>query len=216
MAPLFTPAADTALRAVFATVLGVPVLGVGLLLVATRTPLGTGAFTPLQQPVQFDHRHHTDDEGITCNYCHGLAWSSPRAGVPPTSVCMGCHAQIWNESLRLEPVRASYFEDAAIPWQRVHRLPDFTFFNHAIHVHKGVGCVTCHGRVDTMALVYQAQPLTMGWCVECHRNPAPHLRPLSEITNMTWQPPENAKALGQRLKEEYDVNPRTTCNTCHR
>ena len=216
MAALFKPGMDSKLRAGLAAVLGLPVVLVVLLMLLAHTPLARGALEPREQPVQFDHRHHVGDEGIDCRYCHDLAWQSDYAGVPPTSRCMGCHAQIWSESPKLEPVRASWFEDAPIPWNRVHKLPDFVYFSHAIHVNKGVGCVTCHGRVDTMPVVHQAQPLTMGWCLECHRNPAPNLRPLSEVTNLTWRAPGDAEAYGRRLARELDVHPRTNCTTCHR
>lgn len=216
MAPLFKPGMDSKLRAGLAAVLGLPVGLVVLLLLLAQTPLARGALEPREQPVQFDHRHHVGDEGIDCRYCHDGAWTSPFAGVPPTSRCMGCHAQIWNESPKLAPVRASFFEDSPIPWRRVHKLPDFVYFNHAIHVNKGVGCVECHGRVDTMPAVLQVQLLTMGWCLECHRDPAPHLRPLSEITNLAWRPPGEARAVGEQVQQQLDVHPRTNCTTCHR
>jgi hypothetical protein len=216
MAPLFKPGMDSRLRAGIAALLGLPVALVVLLLFLAQSPLGRGSLEPRQQPVQFDHRHHVGDEGIDCRYCHDNAWTSPYAGVPPTSRCMGCHAQIWNESPRLAPVRASFFEDSPIPWRRVHKLPDFVYFNHSIHVNKGVGCVECHGRVDTMPAVLQVQPLTMGWCLECHRDPAPHLRPLSEITNLAWRPPGEPRAVGEQVQQALDVHPRTNCTTCHR
>lgn len=216
MAPLFSPGTDSKLRAGLAALLGVPAGLVVLLLLLAHTPLARGALEPHPQPVPFDHRHHVRDEGIDCRYCHELAWQSRFAGVPPTERCMGCHAQIWSESAKLEPVRASFFDDAPLPWVRVHKLPDFVYFSHAIHVNKGVGCVTCHGRVDEMPAVLQARPLTMGWCLDCHRNPTPHLRPPSEITNPTWRAPGDAEALGRQLTRELDVRPRTNCTTCHR
>jgi hypothetical protein len=129
---------------------------------------------------------------------------------------MGCHSQIWNDSPKLEPVRASYFSDLPIRWRRVHNVPDFVYFNHAIHVNKGVGCVTCHGRVDRMASVYQSAPLTMQWCLECHRAPERHLRPLFAITNMAWDPGEAGEELGARLATELGVRKLTHCTTCHR
>ncbi|XXF78123.1 cytochrome c3 family protein [Myxococcaceae bacterium GXIMD 01537] len=216
MAPLFSPGTDSLLRAALAALLGVPVASMGLLMLLAHTPLANGAQEPRPQPVPFDHRHHVGDEGIDCRYCHELAWRSATAGVPPTSRCMGCHAQIWSDSAKLEPVRASWFEDTPLAWNRVYALPGFVYFNHSIHVNKGVGCVTCHGRVDTMPAVYQAQPLTMGWCLDCHRAPARHLRPLAEVGNLTWRAPGDAEALGQRLARELDVRPSTDCTTCHR
>jgi len=132
---------------------------------------------------------------------------------------MSCHAQVWNKSPYLTEVRKAFFSDQPIPWVRVHNLPDYVYFNHAIHVAKGVGCATCHGRVDQMAAVEQAAPLTMAWCLDCHRNPEPHLRPAEFITSMTWTPPEDkvkAAELGRQLAEAYDVHSRESCSTCHR
>ncbi len=213
---LFPPGTDHFLRGVLGLMAGAPVAGLTALMLMARSPLGTATFEPEPQPVQFDHRHHAGDEGIDCRYCHDGAWKSAYAGVPPTSRCMGCHAQIWNDSALLAPVRESYLADRPIPWRRIHRLPDFVFFHHAIHVHKGVGCVSCHGRVDQMARVEKVSPLSMGWCLDCHRDPAPHLRPLEHITDMTWRPPGDAREVGRRIARELDVAPRTECITCHR
>jgi hypothetical protein len=131
---------------------------------------------------------------------------------------MSCHAQVWNKSPYLSEVRQALFQDRPIPWVRVHNLPDFVYFNHSIHVNKGVGCFTCHGRVDQMGAVEQKSPLTMAWCIECHRNPEPHLRPQEAITRMDWKPPANEDpvAYGRRLAQEYQVHSRTSCTTCHR
>jgi Cytochrome c7 and related cytochrome c len=216
MAPPYKPGTDTVLRSLGALGLGVPVVGVVLLMVGQRSPLVTRQFDPVPQPVQFDHRHHAADEGIDCRYCHSTVTASPRAGIPPMEVCMGCHAQVWNDAPLLEPVRQAYFTDRPIQWRRVHELPDFAYFDHSIHVNKGVGCFTCHGRVDEMASVYRVGPLTMGWCLECHRNPYPYLRPLEHITDMRWQPQEDPEVLGRRLARELDVRPNQECYTCHR
>jgi hypothetical protein len=130
---------------------------------------------------------------------------------------MGCHAQVWPKSIQLEPVRRSYYSGEPLRWNRVHHLPDYVYFNHAIHVNKGVGCVSCHGRVDEMAVVYQVAPLSMGWCLDCHRAPEPSLRPLSRVTSMDWQPPVGQrKALGKKLAALYGVRTLTNCTTCHR
>ena len=131
---------------------------------------------------------------------------------------MSCHAQVWNKSPLLGLVREYYFKDRPIPWNSVHNLPDFVYFNHAIHVNKGVGCVTCHGRVDQMALINQQAPLSMGWCVDCHRNPEPQLRPVEFITSMTWQPAPGVdrQKLGAQLAQQYNVHTRTSCDACHR
>jgi hypothetical protein len=181
-----------------------------------RTPYVTGETYGADQPVNFDHRHHTRDEGIDCLYCHYTAERSPYAGIPPTSTCMGCHNQIWNDDIQIEPLRRSYWSNEAIAWNRVHDLPDFVYFDHSIHVNNGVGCVTCHGRVDEMPRVFQAKPLTMGWCLECHRDPNPFLRPLDEITNMEWDPQGDQWLIGADLAQEFDVERPTHCTVCHR
>jgi hypothetical protein len=187
----------------------------GLMLYA-RTPYARGMDEPIEQPRQFDHRHHARDDQIDCRYCHNTVEKSSFAGLPATELCLGCHAQVWNTSALLEPVRASFFAGRPLRWRRVYKVSEFAYFNHSIHVAKGVGCVTCHGRVDEMPAVQQVAPLTMGWCLDCHRNPAPHLRPLAEITSMTWHPDGDPAATGARLVRELGVATRTSCTTCHR
>lgn len=181
-----------------------------------RTPYITGVGTPRLQPVKFDHRHHVRDDGIDCTYCHSDVARSASAGMPAASICMGCHSQIWTNSAELAPVRQAYFADEMLAWNRVTRLPGFVYFNHSIHVSKGVGCVSCHGRVDLMAQVYAAEPITMDFCVDCHRAPDARLRPLSEITNMEWQSSGSPAESGARLRQQLDVDPPTDCTTCHR
>lgn len=181
-----------------------------------RTPYATGSQEPAAQPVKFDHRHHVRDDGIDCLYCHGSAQSTKYAGVPATSVCMSCHNQIWTESPELAPVRQSYFAKTPIHWQRVNSLPDFVFFDHSIHVNKGVGCVTCHGRVDQMGQVYAAESLTMDFCLDCHREPEKHLRPLDQITNMEWKPDRPQELIGRELRAKLGVRSITDCSGCHR
>lgn len=178
-----------------------------------RTPYVTNEGTPVVQPVMFDHRHHVRDDLIDCLYCHYTAETSAYASVPPTELCMNCHSQIWTASPLLAPVRESFFSGRPIDWKRVHKLPDHVYFDHSIHVAKGVGCVSCHGRVDEMAQVARAAPLTMGWCLDCHRNPEPHLRPRDRITDMTWNP---SPGEGERLARENGVGRLTNCSTCHR
>jgi hypothetical protein len=216
MRPLFPPWTNTVSRLMAVAILAMPALAVAGLMLYVRTPFSTGALRPVEQLVQFDHRHHVRDEGIDCRYCHSTVETGPYAGVPATEVCMGCHAQIWNRSPQLQEVRARYFSDRPIPWKRVHDLPDFVYFNHSIHVNKGVGCATCHGRVDQMASVQQVSPLTMGWCLDCHRAPERHLRPLEQITSMTWKPARDPAREGARLALAYGVHTRTSCTTCHR
>ncbi|MBZ4394296.1 cytochrome c3 family protein [Myxococcus sp. MISCRS1] len=217
--PLFPRWTNTVSRLSAAALLAVPAIGIGGLMAYVRSPYVTNQQMPVEQPIEFDHRHHAGDEKIDCQYCHWSVDKAPSAGIPSTTVCMSCHAQVWNKSPYLTEVRKAFFADMPIQWVRVHNLPDFVYFNHAIHVNKGVGCATCHGRVDQMGAIEQAAPLTMAWCLECHRNPEPNLRPAEFITSMTWTPPKDkaeAAALGKKLKEEYDVHSRESCSTCHR
>lgn len=216
MANLFPRGANALFRTVLAGAVAIAVAVPATLMALVRSPLGTGERELVAQPLQFDHRHHSADEGIECRYCHYDVERSAFAGIPPTSLCMGCHAQIWNRSPTLDAVRESVTRNAPIAWQRVNNLPDFVYFDHSIHVNKGVGCETCHGRVDRMATVMQAQPLTMRWCLDCHRNPEPRLRPRNAVTEMGWQPGTDREALGRELAARYAVDPRTDCWTCHR
>ncbi len=214
MAALFTSRSNQRLWIALAIVVSAPVVFVLGLWVWVRTPWITGEGGPAEQPIEFDHRHHVRDDAIDCLYCHAEAERSQHAGIPPAGTCMGCHSQIWNDSAKLEPLRRSWFTGASIPWAAVHDLPDFVYFNHAIHLHKGVGCSTCHGRVDLMPRVYQATPMTMGWCLDCHRNPWPHLRPRSHLTAMEWTPlPVDEQ---RELARAYAVESKTHCTTCHR
>jgi len=184
------------------------------------------------QPVPFSHQHHVTGLGIDCRYCHTSVEVSAFAGIPPTKTCMNCHSQIWTNAQLLEPVRASYRSGQSLQWTRVNVLPDFVFFNHSIHVTKGVGCNTCHGPVDTMPLMYQAESLQMEWCLGCHRAPEEHLRPRDQVFNMRYRPPDRSNpvvfdgrsytdqaALGAALIEKYNVRSVmdiTSCSTCHR
>ena len=192
--------------------------GGGLLLteVLSRSPVVTQQGVVRQQPIHFSHQHHAGAMGVDCRYCHTSVESSRYAGIPATKICMNCHIQIWSDSPTLEPVRASFREDVSIEWTRVHDLPDFTYFDHSAHVNKGVGCTTCHGRVDLMPLVYQEASLQMEWCLDCHRQPERYVRPKEEVFNSAWEPPANQLELGARLVEEYGIRPRTSCSTCHR
>ncbi len=203
--------------------------GLWLLLELNRSPFVTQAFVAREQPVQFSHKHHVGDDGIDCRYCHTTVETAASAGMPATKTCMNCHSQLFANSPYLEIVRDSWRDDnKPIKWTRVHDLPDFAYFNHSIHVYKGVGCATCHGRVDLMPLMWNVSSLQMEWCIECHRNPEKALRPRDEITNMEW--PENADKQkyphgwdqtkeGVRLAREYKIQPTdvlTSCSTCHR
>jgi hypothetical protein len=216
MLPLFPRYSDTLLRVGLGAVATLPVVAIVAAMVWVRAPYATGQYDPIEQPLQFDHRHHTRDVGIPCSYCHSGASTGRFAGVPPTALCMGCHAQVWNGSLLLAPLRHAYETGAPIRWRRVHRMPDHVFFNHAAHVTRGVGCVTCHGRVDLMARVYQEAPMTMEWCVDCHRDPDPQLRPRDVVEDMTWQAPRDPRAEGRAVRAALDVHPNVDCSTCHR
>jgi hypothetical protein len=219
MGQIFSRAADTWLRLFF---VGAVSLAVGSTMFAigfARSDWVTGArIHPPSQPVPFSHRHHAGDLGIDCRYCHTSVASSPRAGLPPTHTCMTCHSQIWTGAPMLAPVRVSLADNTSINWKRVALLPDYVYFRHDIHIAKGVGCVECHGRVDTMALTYRAKALTMQFCLDCHRDPAPHLRPKNEVTNMAWAPTGDRHALGRKLLKHYGirVGELTHCTVCHR
>lgn len=173
----------------------------------------------VEQPIQFSHAHHVGGEGIDCRYCHTSVEESAFANIPPTKTCMNCHSQIWTNAPILEPVRASFRDNKPLHWTRVHDLPDFVYFNHSIHVRKGVGCATCHGRVDKMPLMYQKASLQMSWCLDCHRNPEKYVRPRDQVYNMAWEAPANDPGLGKRLVQEYKIagaQQLTSCSTCHR
>jgi Zn ribbon nucleic-acid-binding protein len=176
----------------------------------------TRAKSPVEQPVPFSHAHHVGGLGIDCRYCHTSVENSSFANIPPTKTCMNCHSQIWNNAAMLEPVRESFRTDRSIRWVRVHDLPDFVYFNHSIHVAKGVGCTTCHGQVNKMPLMWQENSLQMSWCLECHRHPERFVRPKSEVFSVTYQPPANQLELGRRLVHEYKIQSLTSCSTCHR
>lgn len=169
-----------------------------------------------EQPVMFSHKHHVDGLGIDCRYCHTSVEKSSSAGIPPTHTCMSCHSQVWTEAPILEPVRESYRSGKPLEWVRLHDLPDFVYFNHSIHIKKGMGCSTCHGQVDQMPLMRQVNTLYMGWCLDCHREPEKFVRPRDQIYNMSWQPPADQVEKGRELVSEYKIQPSINCSTCHR
>jgi hypothetical protein len=187
-----------------------------VLIVVARSSYVTNVGIVRNQPVPFSHQHHVGELGIDCRYCHDSADKSPFAGLPPTKTCMNCHQQIWVGSTMLEPVRESFRTDQPLPWERVHRLADYVYFNHSVHVNKGVGCASCHGPVNEMPLTYQHGTLLMEWCLECHRAPEQHLRPKEEVYNMDWKPRRDQLELGRELLKKYDVKSLTHCSTCHR
>ena len=189
---------------------------IGLAMLLGRSSYVTRAQEYVEQPVQFSHLHHVLDDGIDCRYCHTSVETSSFAGIPPTKTCMNCHSQIWQSAPILEPVRASFREDKPMTWVRVHDLPDFVYFNHSIHVKKGMGCETCHGRIDQMPLTRQQNSLQMEWCTNCHRNPQNYVRPREEVFTMGYRPREDQATLGPKLVKEYNIKPSTDCSTCHR
>jgi hypothetical protein len=181
-----------------------------------RSPYYTDVNVAKTQPVPFSHRHHAGELGLDCRYCHTSVENSSFAGLPPTQTCMTCHSQIWVNSSMLEPVRASYRDDKSIAWTRVNALPDFVYFNHSIHISKGIGCTTCHGAIADMALTYRANTLQMSWCLECHRQPEKYVRPREKVFDPWYQAPADQLALGQLLVKENKIQSLTNCDTCHR
>src|SRR4051812_10751932 len=196
----------------------VPVVAVGLGYTLMKSPYVTNEGLTREQPVLFSHAHHVGGLGLDCRYCHTSVSTARFAGVPPTETCMTCHSQLWTNAPMLAPVRKSLASNTPIHWHRVHVLPDYVYFDHSIHVAKGVGCSTCHGAVDRMPLTRQAAPLTMGWCLDCHRDPEAALRPKDKIFDMDWTPPKDQLAQGRRLMTEYhiDTTHLTDCSKCHR
>ena len=169
-----------------------------------------------EQPIPYSHKLHAGDLGIDCLYCHVNVEQSAVAMVPPAETCMNCHAEVLKDNPNILPILESYETGKPIEWERIHRLPEYAYFNHAVHVNRGVGCADCHGRIDHMEVVYQAEPLSMGWCLDCHRNPENYLRPLDRITDMAWEA-DDQEALGLELKAAMNINPPTSdCSGCHR
>ncbi len=174
---------------------------------------------PIEQPVPFSHQHHVRDDGIDCRYCHASVETSAFAGIPPLATCMTCHWTLFSDAPPLAPLRAAYAGGPPLVWNRVHDLPDFVYFDHSIHIAKGIGCSTCHGRVDQMPLMRRVVSLDMQWCLECHRDPEPYLRAPREIFDMAWQPPSDQRVRGAALRTRYALRSTrelTDCSTCHR
>src|SRR5690348_12459095 len=212
----FHPRVNTILRLILLGIVGLAVFVIWGGAMIVRSPYETRQNEPREQPVPFSHEHHAGGLGIDCRYCHTTVENSSFANIPATKICMNCHSQMWASSPMLEPVRESYRTGRSIEWTRVNDLPDYVYFNHSIHIHKGVGCATCHGRVDRMPLMWQAEPLTMEWCLNCHRHPERYVRPRDEVFNMAYAAPRNQEALGRRLMAEYHIQSLTSCSTCHR
>ena len=216
MPQLFRPSSNTIARVSIVAVITLlgSTLAVGYIM--DRGPWNTSVRFAPEQPIPFSHKHHVKDDGIDCRYCHTSVENSSFAGLPPTETCMTCHSQIWNNATVTQPIRDSWASGQSIVWQRVHKLPDFVYFNHSIHINKGIGCSACHGQVSEMPLMYKVNTLNMNWCVNCHRNPAQFIRPMSEVFNVDYVYPANQAELGAKLVKEYHVKSLTDCVTCHR
>jgi len=216
MAQIFQRSTNTIARlSIYGAVILIALLGFAVDVI-NKTSYVTEVNNARPQPVPFSHKHHVGELGLDCRYCHTSVEVSSSAGMPATETCMTCHSQIWTNSAMLEPVRASYRESKPISWLRVNAVPDFVYFNHSIHVAKGVGCTTCHGPVGEMNITWRAQTLYMRWCVDCHKAPENYLRPRSEVFNPFYEAPSNQLALGRQLMKEYKVQSLTNCTTCHR
>jgi Cytochrome c7 and related cytochrome c len=219
MAQLFHRSTNALSRlTIFGTLFAIVAIAWGLA-GAIRSPYMTEQNVVREQPVPFSHQHHVGGLGIDCRYCHTSVEVSSFAGVPPTQICMNCHRQVWSDSPMLEPVRASLRENKPIIWTRVHNLPDFVYFDHGIHVQQGVGCETCHGRVDQMPVMWKAESMSMEWCLNCHRHPEKFLRPRDEVFTMGYQATTAQSEIGAQLLKMYRIDPPsklTNCSVCHR
>jgi hypothetical protein len=214
---LFTPAGTLAIKLGLLGLAGF--LGVLLLVYRLNVRADAPPYAPVTQPIPFSHKHHMSDDGIDCRYCHASVETSAFAGIPSLATCMTCHSQLFTRQPMLEPLLRAFRSGAPFAWKRVNDLPDFVYFDHSIHVAKGVGCVECHGRVDRMPLMSRQASLDMQWCLACHRDPAPHLRPRDKVFDMRWQAEGDRRALGTRLLAAYRIRPPlelVQCSVCHR
>ncbi|HET9241289.1 MAG TPA: cytochrome c3 family protein [Oligoflexus sp.] len=215
MAQLFSKKADHILRMVLIGIVLLGGLSIALGYGWSYSSFNTNEHMVVQQTVPFSHEHHVGGLGIDCRYCHTSVEVSAHAGLPASSICMNCHSQIWSESAMLEPVRDSFAGKNPLVWAKVNDLPDFVYFNHSIHITKGIGCESCHGRVDRMPLMEKVHSFHMEWCLECHRDPAPHVRPREALTVMGWEP-KSAEQAPDVLARQYKVQSKTDCYACHR
>lgn len=215
---IFRPRANTLARLFLVGIVLVPLAVLSLVMLYWRSTWATDVGSYVEQAVPFSHEHHVGGLGIDCRYCHTGVEESAFAGYPPTHTCMSCHSQLWTGAPMLAPVRQSLARGEPLRWHRVHDLPDFVYFNHSIHVAKGVGCTTCHGQIDEMPLMMKANTLYMGWCLECHREPEKYLRPREAVFDPDYVPPDDQLSLGRRLVGLYGVQKGrlTDCSVCHR
>lgn len=216
MSQIFHPSSNAFAKAtIFGGIFFVGLLA-WVLLTMERSSYFTQAKVVREQPVPFSHRHHVAQLGLDCRYCHTSVEESNFAGIPSTKTCMTCHSQIHINAAILEPVRESWRSGESLEWVRVHDLPDFVYFNHSIHVKKGIGCESCHGPVDEMALTWRENSLNMEWCLECHNNPQQFVRPREFVFSMDWQPTGDSETMRNKLAELYKVKSLTNCSICHR
>ena len=215
MAQTFHPSMNTIARvSIFGAVfIGTAILSLPMILM--RTPYMTEVGVVRDQPVPFSHKHHVGDIGLDCRYCHTSVEESSFAGIPPTKTCMNCHSQLFTDSAMLEPVRDSMQTGKPLQWTRVHDVPDYAYFNHSIHIHKGIACTKCHGQVNEMPLMWREKSLHMGWCLECHQQPELYVGKRADVFKMTGVAPVTPTE-AQKLVAEYDVKSKTSCYTCHR
>ncbi len=216
MAQLFPPSANTLARVGIVSSLLLVLSTIAVAYILDRGPWNTGVRIAPEQPIEFSHKHHVKDDGIDCRYCHTSVENSAYAGIPPTETCMSCHSQIWANATVTAPIRESWASGKSIEWVRVHDLPDYVYFNHSIHLNKGIGCSTCHGQINEMPLTYKVNTLNMNWCLNCHRDPSRYIRPRSEVFNINYQYPANQREVGKKLVAEYHVRSLQDCTTCHR
>jgi hypothetical protein len=217
MPHLFHPYADTIARTILLAILVVPFLGIGVGYWLSASNYETDRSLTADQPVPFSHQHHVGGLGLDCRYCHTGVETSAVAGIPPTHTCMTCHSQLYTQTAMLAPVRQSLADNRPIHWNKVNKLPDYVYFDHSVHIAKGVGCATCHGDVATMPLMRQEAPLTMGWCLDCHRDPAPNLRPAAAVFDPDWRFPDDQAERGAILAHQaIDNSHLTDCSVCHR
>lgn len=219
MPQLFPRSSNQIARVTMIAAIFLAALAGTLLYALEKSPFVTKQGIYRAQTVPFSHDHHTAGLGIDCRYCHTSVETSNFAGIPPTATCMNCHKKIWANTDMLRPVRESWATGQNLVWNRVNDLPDFVYFNHSIHVFKGVGCATCHGPVNQMPLMYQHANLQMRWCLECHRDPAKFVRPREQVFNMDWTPEDDGTTqavLGPQLVSEYEIESLDYCSVCHR